>query len=766
MKKILISLLVFSSLLTCSLQATTVDSLQTLLSTSKDEEKAAILNQLAKLYFSINLDSATDFSQKAGLLANKYQLTEELAFAKKHLGIINYYRNDTTLAQAYYDDALKLFEASGNELEASNILNNKALIYFNSNELDKAIKLHLKSLKIKERLNNSEAIILSLTNLGNCYNQLGETETAIQHFNRALEINKLISPEKIHSSLILGLGSSYFKSAKYYEALEIYNQAIIKAKQQSDYYSLVALLNNRGNVLLRLGDLEAAIQDYETAITQLDKVARTGQLPSLLLNLGNIYQQTDQNEKAKNLYRDAYTKAKMMENKQVVVRAMLNLSLMFDMLNLPDSAIYYIQKAQEMEYTSSNPELNTMTYNILSNHLLKKDKLADAALAAKKAYQLAVSHKLINEQAKASHNLGSLYFELKSYDLANNFLKESLTLNQQNGDLDLQLNNLLSLSQLHEETNNFEQALKYYQTYTVIFDSLFNIEKQQQVSQAEGRLNLKLKEEQLENQKLLIEKKNKELYLQRARISYVIVIATLLLLIIIILYNRKQIKISRNQLRLEQDQLETEHRLLRAQMNPHFMFNALNSIQSFISENNTMQAEIFLSKFARLMRYYLDSSSKSYVSLDEELAGLKLNIELEQLRMNNAFDYDIFIDEAIEAEECDVPPMLAQPFVENAIKHGLRSKVSKGLLQLKFKLISPSSMICIIQDNGIGRAAASRQSLNKTSHESLGITITKKRLANIWNEKFKHDYIKIIDLTNQSGEANGTRVEIIFPYKS
>lgn len=766
MKKFFYSFLVFSCLLASGVKSSPIDSLQKRLTSSNDKEKAAILNRLAKMYFSVDLDSAADFSQKAGLLAEKYQLTEELAFAKKNLGIIYFYKNDTTLAQAYYDDAFQLFDAVGNELEASNILNNKALIYFNNNELEKAIQLHLESLRIKERLNNSGAIILSLTNLGNCYSQLGKSDTAIQFYNRALEINKLINPANINSSLILGLGSSYFKSGKYFEALELYNQAIHEAQDQKDYYGLVALLNNRGNVLLRLGDLEAAIQDYEMAIIQLDKVSRTDQLPSLLLNLGNLYQQTGQNDKAKDFYQKAFSKAQTMGNSQVVVRAMFNLSLMFDALSQPDSALYFAQQAKEMEFTASNPELNTMAYNILGNHLLKSGKLAEAETTIQKGYQLAVSHELMNEQAKAAHNLGSLYTTMKSYTAANRFLEESLALNQQTGDLDLQIKNLLALSQLHEQKQDYKQALSYYKTYTVIYDSLFNTEKQEQVSQAESRLNLKIKEEQLENQSLLIEKKNKELYLQRMRVIYVMVIAGLLLLIIIILYNRQRIKISRNQLRLEQDQLETEHRLLRAQMNPHFMFNALNSIQAFISENNTMQAEIFLSKFARLMRYYLDSSSKSYVSLEEECAGLKLNIELEQLRMNNSFAYNIFIDDAIDAEDFDVPPMLAQPFVENAIKHGLRSKAGKGVVDLRFELVDQHAMLCVIQDNGIGRAASGKQSTRVTSHESRGISITKKRLANIWNGKFKNDFLKIIDLKNETNEASGTRVEIIFPYKS
>jgi len=746
--------------------ASNADSLKTRLGFANQHEKASILNQLAKTYLSISLDSAADFSRKAGMLAEKLGQTEQLAFSKKYLGITSYYLNDTSLALQYYNDALRLFETSGNEFEVSNTLNNKALIFYANNNFEQAIKLHQQALQIREKLNNPDAIIGSLINLGNCYNEIGDNKSAITYFEKALEINKLIDPKNLKNALVLGLGSTYSVYGDYYRALELYNQAIGLADSKQDFQSLVALLNNRGNVFLKLGDLKAAINDYEQAIKNQTNVLQPGQLSSLLLNLGNVYLQTDQYQKAKTLYYQAKQEAQKTDNWQVVARAMLNLSLIFDQLKQSDSAYYYIEKAYNLPFTQNNTELNTTAANIFGSHLEKAGKLPEAEIFLQKAYHQAIYYKLMQEQAKATLNLGNLYFKTNRFYKARQYLEESLKINQQTGNLDLQIKNLLLLSTLSEETGNLNAALFYQKNYAVLYDSLFDIKKQEQVSQVEGRLNLRLKEGQLENQRLLIEKKNKELYLQRARIVYLIVITALLLLLILILYNRKQIKTSRNQLKLEQEQLETEQRLLRAQMNPHFMFNALNSIQAFISENNSLQAEIFLSKFASLMRYYLDSSSKSFVSLDEEIAGLKLNIELEQLRMNSSFSFEIKLDDSIEATECDVPPMLAQPFIENAIKHGLRTKKEPGFLSVSFELIDQQSMRCIIQDNGIGRAAAKISTGRKSTHESKGIAITQKRLAIIWNSKFQREFLKISDLKNDHGEADGTRVEIILPYKN
>ncbi|MFB9079193.1 sensor histidine kinase [Flavobacterium procerum] len=182
--------------------------------------------------------------------------------------------------------------------------------------------------------------------------------------------------------------------------------------------------------------------------------------------------------------------------------------------------------------------------------------------------------------------------------------------------------------------------------------------------------------------------------------------------------------------------LSLERRLLRSQMDPHFIFNALGNIQSMILQKDTIPAVSYLNKFAKLTRQILEQSRKETISIEEEIGTLKNYIELQQLRLNNGFDYAIVCDESVE-NNLLIPPLLIQPFIENAVEHGLKpiAKNANGLLEIHFKLASQEqNLICTIKDNGIG-LAASRKFKLKDNHKSLSTTITDERLS-----KMQKDY--------------------------
>ncbi|WP_244248520.1 sensor histidine kinase [Flavobacterium foetidum] len=182
--------------------------------------------------------------------------------------------------------------------------------------------------------------------------------------------------------------------------------------------------------------------------------------------------------------------------------------------------------------------------------------------------------------------------------------------------------------------------------------------------------------------------------------------------------------------------LSLERRLLRSQMDPHFIFNALGNIQSMILQKDTIPAVSYLNKFAKLTRQILEQSRKETISVEEEIRTLKNYIELQQLRLNNGFDYSIICDESVE-NDLLIPPLLIQPFIENAVEHGLKpiAKNGNGLLEIYFELASDEqNLICTIKDNGIGLAASRKLKLND-NHQSLSTTITDERLS-----KMQKDY--------------------------
>lgn len=204
---------------------------------------------------------------------------------------------------------------------------------------------------------------------------------------------------------------------------------------------------------------------------------------------------------------------------------------------------------------------------------------------------------------------------------------------------------------------------------------------------------------------------------------------------------------------------------LRAQMNPHFIFNALYSIQHFITINEKEAAINYLAKFASLIRLILENSGKNEVLLSEEVKMLDLYLDLEKLRFDNKFQYKIEVDQAIHEEDTAIPYLLIQPFVENAVIHGVGYKKENGLINIKFLPTDDDDLLrCIVEDNGVGREAAEKlKKPNPIKSQSLGLKVNNERLEILNPEKIIDTSVRIIDLKDKEGEALGTRVEITIP---
>jgi LytS/YehU family sensor histidine kinase len=212
---------------------------------------------------------------------------------------------------------------------------------------------------------------------------------------------------------------------------------------------------------------------------------------------------------------------------------------------------------------------------------------------------------------------------------------------------------------------------------------------------------------------------------------------------------------------------ESELKALRAQMNPHFMFNAINSIQNFVLKNDSRSAQKYLTKFARLIRSVLENSKHDLVWLNKEVEALELYVELEALRASFCFDYEIVIEDSLNAENLFIPPMIIQPYIENAILHGIMPlSERRGKLDIKF-LKNGSVLKCIIDDNGIGRKKAKEiKERKQLSHQSMGMAVTQDRI-DILNEQNNNLLTKVAVIDKViNGSAIGTTVEITINIKN
>ena len=255
----------------------------------------------------------------------------------------------------------------------------------------------------------------------------------------------------------------------------------------------------------------------------------------------------------------------------------------------------------------------------------------------------------------------------------------------------------------------------------------------------------------------------KKHYTQTVWFLVLLILSSSLLLAGITIFLHRQQKI-RGKARI--DLTLMEQKMFRSQMNPHFVFNALLAIQGFMYQNNPRDAGRYLTSFAKLIRHTLYGSSEEYISLDQEIEAMEYYMDLQRLRFNEKFEYHVRTEGDLMPESIKIPPMLIQPFIENAIEHGLQHMNGKGELLLCFEMPDEYLKI-IIEDNGIGREEAMKLQQKKSSlHKSLGMEIVRKRVASLNLIMDKKISLNILDLKNAEGTGIGTRVTIYIPHRS
>lgn len=367
-----------------------------------------------------------------------------------------------------------------------------------------------------------------------------------------------------------------------------------------------------------------------------------------------------------------------------------------------------------------------------------------------------INKKLINE-AKEKNNteaqivqmqeLATIYFKQQEAEKGISVLKNAYELAIQNGKTILAKNSLDQLIKEYNAKGNGEKSIELYENFFENFESLIKSDNSlidSKVFQVtEDRIKHLEKERALKDE--LISKKNTFNYFL---LGSVVLMILLFVFIVKALY---AIKTKNKKIALQS---------LRREMNPHFIFNSLNSVNQFISENKELEANKYLTSYSNLMRNMMENSNKDFVSLNNEIEQLKKYLNLEHLRFNEKFDYEITIDEALDGDAVFVPNMLLQPHLENAIWHGLRYKEGKGFLKLDFKLKNNRIKVTI-DDNGIGLTKSQElKTANQKVHESRGMTNTRERIS-LLNELYKKNIS--LEISEKESPETGTKVEINFP---
>ncbi|WP_165830166.1 tetratricopeptide repeat-containing sensor histidine kinase [Flavobacterium hydrophilum] len=550
---------------------------------------------------------------------------------------------------------------------------------------------------------------------------------------------------KGNASIILG---NYPDALKFFkDAQTEFKTALEKETNKKRIKSgLARAYASSGVVYSEQSDYTSSLKNYEKALKIYQEIKEQTGVSKTLNNIGILYKSQQKYPKALQYLKEAY-KIQTAIGEQNAPMTLTNIGVIYFELGEYQNAIEYYEKAKA-GFSKNN---NKRGFALLNNYLGDYYKEQNNFDLANESYQesLALYEEIQNKfgASLALYNIGLLLQEQKKYNEAIHYATKSLEYAHEIGVLDQTFHSEELLSELYQSTKNPEAALLHYKNFIIARDSINNQEMTKKFAEAEMNYEYKKKEA------LLSEKHKREIQF----VIFSILGGLLLIVLGLVVYNRMQVK---RQLTLKKDLAEYEQKALHLQMNPHFVFNCLSSISSFIVQNGTDSALKYLSKFSKLMRLTLEYSKGSLIPIDKEIESLRNYLELEQLRFENKFEFEIHSSENVEFN-VGLPPLLIQPFVENAILHGLVPKEGKGKINVDFD-VQNEQLICTITDDGIGLSESKLLKENSvTAHQSMALDITKKRLKIMESITSKSARIEILELN--SNKQAGTKAILYLP---
>lgn len=435
--------------------------------------------------------------------------------------------------------------------------------------------------------------------------------------------------------------------------------------------------------------------------------------------------------------------------------AVYNMGVFYSLNNRMEESKVYLKQAVAYGKQVKFHELLYNAYDVLSDIQMEAGKL-DSSLyymnLGKKEAE-ALNSPLFS--AKSEMKFLNYYTTIKAYSKATSLFHVLLSDQTIAGNLRLKKMLFLMGYELEKAQGNYQKSLEYYVSHQAIKDSITDATNTEALEALRTRYESELKDKEIQVLSAEAELNKSKLKKKNNLILFTIVAGiSLISLLSFFFWQRHKLE--------EERTLNAKQKLLRTQLNPHFIFNALNSIQQYIYQKQSPQKVAdYLAKFSRLTRRILQHSKEDLISLEEELAFIQDYMDLQQIRFDRPFSYTITVDPDLDVDDIQIPPMFTQPFIENAIEHGIFSKKDEGTITIE--ITEKNNMLVVtLEDNGIGIEQTKLLKKNN-QHQSLAINITKERLE-ILEKKFKQKAIlSIFDLANQEHMITGTKVQLILP---
>jgi len=583
-----------------------------------------------------------------------------------------------------------------------------------------------------DRFNDSLNAIIQSTNVDTIklramitlgwHYRAANNDKAIGLTRKALDFAIKCKNKRYEGMAYLNLGGVYIFSGNYSQAAENLVKALPIVEALHDSLQIGMAYNNLAIVYTEQLNYPLAISYNEKALEIKKAGGNKKGMASAYQNIGMLYAYQTKYDKAKELFLQSLQLQQETGDAQGIAECYQSLGNIESINKNPDEAITFYNRALAIYDSLNDMENKGGCLSMISE-----------VLSQKKQYKQALN-----------------------YGLQSLALTEKYNIDRED--------TYKALVIAYEGNDNAKEALKFQRKLMNLRDSIYNIELSGKTIEIQTKYETEKKEKEI----LLLEKEKteSETLAETRKLWVIIAIASglfltaCLLLILLRNYSRKK----QNQIEFEKSNLEFEQKALRAQMNPHFLFNAINSIQSYILNKNQQEAYDYLAKFSKLIRIVLNNSHERTLMLHQELEMIKLHVEMEQMRFNNSFEFNLTINTDINQYEMAVPAMLIQPYVENAIWHGLMNLENerKGILNLNVAM-NDTLLKIVIQDNGIGRERA-KEYKKEDGHRSVGLKLTEQRLLMINKmEEYENARVLIKDVKNEKGEVCGTRVEIFIP---
>ncbi len=601
-------------------------------------------------------------------------------------------------------------------------LNKLSNAYCDIGDMKKAMDCAKSASVLSQKIGYPQGFAKANSNMAFAYYMQADYTNALTYYSKALEITQQLGNTSGAASIISNMGLIYDAQGKLPDALAYFLKALKLAEEADDKKLIATCTGNIGDVYLYQDDYNDALTYFQKSYKLAQDIGNKSGETYNLECIGNVYFKKREYPKALDFYTRALKISEEINDKRSISSALGNIGRVY---------------AADSNYKQAMDNFNSV--------LKQSEKMGNQA-----------------EVAKYVYNIGQVYMDEKKYKDAEKYITKSVKLADSIKNKDVSDEGTERLSELYAETGQWEKAYDTYKKYTVSKDSLINEDKSKQIGKLEAKYEydkqLTLQQAETEKNKAIADASTKK---QRLILFLVIAVAGLITLISILIF-RLWRTTRKEKMNVEKQKVAMELKALRAQMNPHFIFNAINSIQHFILNNDSKAAHLHLTRFSQLIRKVLENSRFESISLAEEIKMLELYLELESLRFSSKFNYKISVDTSINPENVLISPLIIQPFVENAIWHGLMHlKERQGELLIGFEKIN-GSLKCTINDNGIGRKR-SMELKKGTSHESMGLSIAKERLQIVNMLNKAKTSVNLIDKTNTDGSPSGTIVELFMP---